>query len=93
MNRATVFAGTVERLALTVLAATSVGCVPNLNVGGAYFPPSLVSALIGLGVGYSTVRFLSRYTALRPLAQSALFFLSLAVIAGSLAWWGLYRDF
>jgi len=80
-------------LALAALAAGSSGCVPNLNIGGVYFPPSLVSATIGVGVGYAAVQFLARNARLRPLAQSALFFLSLATIAGALAWWSLYRVF
>jgi hypothetical protein len=70
-----------------------VGCAPNVNVMGTYFPPALVSGAIGLVVSYALVRILARSAALRPLAQSALLFASLTVITAFAAWWSLFRGF
>jgi hypothetical protein len=75
------------------LTAGASACAPTVNVSGVYLPPSVVSTLIGLGVGYGIVRLLARSVRLRALAQSALFFLSVAIVAGVAAWWSLYRDF
>jgi hypothetical protein len=69
------------------------GCTPTVNVVGTYFPPSLVCASIGVVASYLFVRGLARNPAARPLAQSALFFASVAVIMGSAAWWLLFREF
>ena len=76
-----------------VITGLSLGCAPTVNILGTYFPPSLVSALIGLTVSYGIVRSLASRPSLRALAQSALFFGSLAVITSYIAWWGLFSDF
>jgi len=84
------------RVAVAMLMAGSgstLGCAPTLNVFGTYFPDSLVSAAIGLVSGYLVLRLMARNAALRPLAQSALFFIALTISMGFVAWWGLFRDF
>jgi hypothetical protein len=75
-----------------VLACVT-GCAPTVNVAGTYFPPSLVSAAIGVIVAYVAVWLLARSPKLLPLAQSALFFSGVAVILGFAAWWSLFRGF
>lgn len=83
----------VSALALSALLASAIGCTPTVNILGTYFPPSLVSAAIGLIASYLVVRLLARRSPLRQLAQSSLFFGSLTVIVGFLAWWSLFREF
>jgi len=53
----------------------------------------MVSAAIGLIASYLVVRILARSPALRPLAQSALLFMSITTLLGFLAWWSLFREF
>ena len=83
--------GSAATVALASCLVT--GCTPTVNVLGTYFPPSMVSALIGLVVGYLVVRMLAPRPSLRPLAQSALFFGGISIIVGYAAWWGLFSGF
>jgi len=85
-----------SRVAVAMLIAgssPSIACAPTVNVFGTYFPASLASAAIGLVSGYLVVRLMAGQSALRPLAQSALFFIAVVVSMGFVAWWGLFRDF
>jgi hypothetical protein len=82
-----------RHIAVTAACGSAIGCTPTVDAFGTYFPPSLVSAAIGLLVSYALVRIIARSRKFRPLTHSALFFASLIVIAGSLAWWGLFGDF
>ena len=75
-----------------LLALGSAGCRPVLNVEGTYFPASIVSAFVGLSIGYLLVRWLARRPAARPVAQSALFYLSVAAVIGGLCWWSLILE-
>ncbi len=67
------------------------GCAPVLNVYGVYFPQWIVVAAIGLALSYAAVRILVRFDWSRPLGQSGIFFLSLAIIFSYICWWALFR--
>lgn len=79
--------------ACLIVLGASAGCQPVVNVAGTYFPASLVSAAIGLCVGYVVVRLMARRAALRSLAESASFFLGLSSLLGACVWWGLFVGF
>ncbi len=78
---------------LGAIVATASGCAPTVNVMGTYFPGSLAAATIGVVSSYLVVAGLSRRPSLRPLAQSGLLFVALAVLLGCVAWWSLFRVF
>ena len=79
--------------ALCVGAATAVGCSPNLNILGVYFPGWLVSGVAGLTVAYALVWGLGRRPGSRALAQSGLFFCGLTVMLALLNWWIFFSGF
>jgi hypothetical protein len=79
--------------ALAVVTAMAVGCTPNLNVLGVYFPGWLVSAVAGLVVAYALVWWLGRRSSSRALAQSGLFFCGLTVMLALLNWWIFFSGF
>lgn len=76
-------------LVLTSFHATA--CRPILNIEGTYFPASIVCATLGLVGSYLGVWAMARVPALRPVAQSSVFFLGLASLVGGLSWWTLFR--
>ena len=78
---------------LCVLAATAMGCTPNLNILGVYFPGWLVSGVAGLIVTYALVWGLGRRPSSRTLAQSGLFFCGLTVMLALLTWWIFFSGF
>jgi hypothetical protein len=75
---------------LVAMLSSAFGCAPTLDIAGTYFPPAVVSAVTGLTVGYLVSRLLAKNPKTRPLAQSALFFAGVSVIAGCSAWWSLF---
>ena len=79
-------------VAAACLGGISMGCRPVINIEGTYFPASLVSAFVGLSVGYVLIRLLARSASARPVAQSALFYLSVATVIGGLCWWSLILE-
>jgi hypothetical protein len=79
--------------AICLLAASLVGCAPNLNILGVYFPGWLVSGVAGLTVAYALVWALGRRPGLRALAQSGLFFCGLTVMLALLNWWIFFSGF
>jgi uncharacterized membrane protein len=80
--------------ALIALAfAFPLGCAPNVNVVGVYFPGWLVSTVVGLVASYLVVGWLGRSESRSALAQSGLFFCSLTVVFASILWWILFRAF
>ena len=82
-----------RRALLGATAAACPACAPTVNVMGAYFPGSVASATIGVVASYLVLAALARRPDLRPLAQSGLLFVGLAVLLGSAAWWTLFRGF
>jgi amino acid transporter len=71
----------------------SLGCAPTINVLGVYFPPWLVSGVLGLVAAYTIVGWMGRRPGARVLAQSGLLFCSLTVIVSLLIWWIFFSRF
>ena len=78
---------------LGALVVAGPACAPTVNVMGTYFPGSLAAATIGVVSSYLVVAGLARRRSLRPIAQSGLLFVALAVLLGCVAWWTLFRVF
>ncbi len=78
--------GGIARAVVVSVAPLASGCSPTLNVLGVYFPAWLLSVVIGLVMAYATVWWLGRNPRTRSLAQSGLFFCSLAAVTGMLFW-------
>jgi predicted PurR-regulated permease PerM len=75
---------------MVAMLSSAFGCAPTLDIAGTYFPPAVVSAVTGLTAGYLVSRLLAKNPKTRPLAQSALFFAGVSVVAGCGAWWSLF---
>jgi hypothetical protein len=78
---------------LLALLAAPTGCSPSLNIAGVYFPGWLVSIVAGIVVAYGMVHVLSRRPQTRQLADSGLFFLSLAAGGALSVWWVCFSGF
>lgn len=79
-------------LALPVLAAPT-ACAPTVDVLGVYFPGWLVSTAAGVVASYGIVVWLGRRPAARSLADSGVFFLSLAAGIALAVWWAFFSGF
>lgn len=75
-----------KRMAAGATGALLVGCSPEVDVGGVYFPGWLVSAVLGFVVAYAATNLLSRHDATRDLARNGVFFLGVALVAFFLCW-------
>lgn len=73
--------------------AASTACAPTVDIAGVYFPGWLVSATAGVVIAYGIVLALARRPALRELADSGLFLLSLAVGIALTVWWTFFSGF
>jgi len=80
-------------LALLALCGPQVACAPVVDFAGVYFPSWLVSAVVGLVLGYVTTLLLDRGARTRGLSQSGLLFLALAVGIALFVWWVFYSRF
>ena len=69
------------------------GCAPTLDVVGVYFPGWLVSTVTGVAASYGIVLWLGRRPATAGLADSGLFFMSLAVGIALAVWWVCFSGF
>ncbi|MDJ0849346.1 MAG: hypothetical protein QNK04_13315 [Myxococcota bacterium] len=75
------------RLARLLVLALPLGCAPQVDVAGVYFPGWLVAAISGVAASYLIVIGLGRRPGTRGLADSGLLFLSLAVGIALAVWW------
>jgi hypothetical protein len=70
-----------------------VGCAPTVDVLGVYFPGWLVSTVTGVASAYGLVYWLGRRPGARALAESGIFFCSLAVGVALAIWWLFFSGF
>ncbi|MBW2495088.1 MAG: hypothetical protein JRE43_10090 [Deltaproteobacteria bacterium] len=84
--------GPGAKASLLGLAAVQ-GCAPTVDVLGVYFPGWLVSGAAGVTSTYALVYWLGRRAGARPLAESGLFFLSLALGIALCVWWVCFSGF
>lgn len=80
-------------LAACAVALSFGGCAPTLDVLGVYFPGWLLCAVAGLIASYLVVWWLGRRRGTRRLADSGLFFLSLATGVSISLWWIFFSRF
>ena len=80
-------------LAACAAALSFAGCAPSLDVLGVYFPGWLVCAIAGLVASYLLVWWLGRRRGTRSLAESGLFFLSVATGVSISLWWIFFSRF
>jgi len=71
----------------------AVGCAPTVDIEGVYFPGWLVSTLFGVASAYGLVYYLGRRSSARSLAESGVFFCSLAVGIAVTVWWLFFSSF
>lgn len=69
------------------------GCAPMVEVLGVYFPAWLVSTVSGVALAYLAVWGLARHEGARSLAESGVFFVSLALASALSIWWLLFGRF
>ncbi|MBW2499502.1 MAG: hypothetical protein JRF61_19640 [Deltaproteobacteria bacterium] len=76
-----------------LLLAVLLGCAPNVNVLGVYFPGWLASVIVGVVLAYGFVIGLGRWPSARKLADSGLFFVALVANFALTIWWVCFRGF
>jgi hypothetical protein len=92
--RETAQRGARRRSAAALLGPTAlVACAPTVDVLGVYFPGWLVSTIMGVASAYGLVYWLGRRSSARSLAESGVFFLSLAVGIALVVWWLFFSGF
>ena len=69
------------------------GCAPNVNILGVYFPGWLVSTVVGVLSAYIIVLVLARSSNTRRLSDSGLFFVSQVVGIALIVWWAFFSGF
>ena len=69
------------------------GCAPTLDVLGVYFPAWLLCATAGGLTAYLLVWGLGRRPSTRSLADSGLFFVSVALAVAFALWWIFFSGF
>jgi hypothetical protein len=85
--------GLISQLVLASCLATTPACAPIVDVAGVYFPGWLVSAVTAVAASYGVVLWLGRRPGAKTLADSGIFFVSLASSIALAVWWMLFSRF